>query len=104
MTSSAEPTAGVGPQAGDEVICADGERLGLFEKDEGTHLRVRRPEFPQLVWISKRLIAGQDAGVIRLAVPRDELHDGVIALPPHRQREYATLESLDASARRAPRR
>jgi hypothetical protein len=89
------------PIVGDEVVCADDEPLGVVEADEGTHLRVRRPrEYPPLVWIPKRIIADRRDGVVRLIVNRDELHDGVIALPPARQREYGTLEALSLAIRR----
>jgi hypothetical protein len=89
------------PAVGDLVVCADEEPLGTVEADEGTHLRVRRPyEQPPLVWIPKRIIAGRSDGVVRLIVNRDELHDGVIALPPARQREYGTLEALSLAIRR----
>ncbi len=89
------------PAVGDQVVCADDEPLGVVEADEGTHLRVRRPhEQPPLVWVPKRIIAGRSDGVVRLIVNRDELHDGVIALPPARQREYGTLEALSLAVRR----
>jgi len=89
------------PAVGDLVVCADDEPLGTVEADEGTHLRVRRPhELPPLVWIPKRIIASRTEGVVRLLVNRDELHDGVIALPPARQREYGTLEALSLAVRR----
>jgi hypothetical protein len=87
-------------QAGDFVICADDVPLGVVEADEGTHLRVRRPrEQPPLVWVDKHLIAGM-SGSVRLLVNRDELHDGVICMPPGRQREYATLEAVSLLMRR----
>jgi hypothetical protein len=88
-------------QAGDTVVCADDVPLGVVEADEGTHLRVRRPrEQPPLVWVDKHLIAGTSGGSVRLLVNRDELHDGVICMPPGRQREYATLEAVSLLMRR----
>ena len=85
---------------GDRVVCADGEPLGVVEGDEGTHLRLRRPESPPTVWIPKTLIAGVSEGVVTVLLPRDDLHDGVIALPPSRQREYGTLEAISLLVRR----
>ena len=83
------------PMQGDEVICADGEPLGLVDAVEGTHLRIRRPhERPEVVWVPVRAIGSRTEGTVRLLLDRDQLHDGVIALPPSRQREYSTLESL----------
>ncbi len=85
---------------GDRVICSDGEPLGVVERDEDTHLRVRRPESPPIVWVAKSLIAGVSDGMVTLLLPRDDLHDGVIALPPGRQREYGTLETVSLLVRR----
>lgn len=89
------------PVAGDTVVCADDVVLGVVEADEATHLRVRRAEHPPIVWVPKMLVAGVEPGVVRLLLPRDDLHDGVIALAPARQREYGTLESLSLLVRRA---
>ena len=90
------------PAVGDEVVCADGEPLGVVEADEGTHLRIRRPhERPPIVWVPKRVIGGRSDSTVRLLVHRDELHDGVIALPPARQREYGSLGALSLALRRA---
>lgn len=86
---------------GDQVICADGVPLGRVEGDEGTHLRVRRSAAPPLVWVPKSLIAGVEAGTVRLLLARDDLHDGIIALAPGRQREFGTLEGLSLLVRRA---
>lgn len=88
------------PMAGDCVVCADDVELGVVEGDEGTHLRIRRPERPPIVWVPKTLIAATAANVVRLMLPRDDLHDGVIALSPGRQREYGTLESISLLVRR----
>jgi hypothetical protein len=89
------------PAVGDTVICADNEPLGMVAADEGTHLRVHRSdETPATVWVSKRLIAGVSGGTVRLMVRRDELHDGVISMPPNRQREYGTLEAMTLMLRR----
>lgn len=94
--------AGTGTGAiGDQVICADGVPLGMVEGDEGTHLRVRRAERPPVVWVPKSLVAGAENGAVRLLLSRDDLHDGVIGLPPSRQREYGTLEGLSLLVRRA---
>lgn len=89
------------PVVGDQVICADGVVLGTVEADEGTHLRVRRVAQPPVVWVAKSLIARTDDATVHLLLPRDALHDGVIALPPARQREYGTLEALSLLVRRA---
>ena len=94
-------TAAAVPMPGDEVVCSDGVPLGVVEGDEGTHVRVRRPERPPIVWVPKMLITEVSGGVVRLLLPRDDLHDGVIALSPSRQREYGTLESISLLARRA---
>lgn len=88
------------PEVGDQVVAADGEPLGVVEGDEGTHLRIHRPESPQTVWVPKTLIARTEGGIVELLLPRDDLHDGVIALSPARQREYGTLESLSLLVRR----
>lgn len=83
------------PMQGDAVVCADDEPLGLVDAIEGMHLRIRRPhERPAIVWVPTRAIGSCGDGIIRLLLNRDQLHDGVIALPPARQREYSTLESL----------
>lgn len=83
------------PAIGDQVICADNEPLGVVDATEGTHLRIRRPhERPEVVWVDKRVIGAAGDGVVRLLFKRDQFHDGVIALPPARQREYSTLESM----------
>lgn len=89
------------PAAGNLVVCADDVPLGVVEGDEGTHLRVRRREQPPVVWVPKTLIAAVSDGTVRLLLGRDDLHDGVIGLPPSRQREFGTLEALSLLVRRA---
>ncbi len=89
------------PSVGDRVVCADGEELGLVDGDEGTHLRVRRQGgATPFVWVPKTLIDRTAGGEVHLLLPRDDLHDGVIALSPSRQREYGTLEALAMLVRR----
>jgi hypothetical protein len=88
------------PVLGTPVICSDNVVLGLFEADEGTHYRVRRKTIPPLVWVAKFLVTDVSDGAVRLLLPRDDLHDGVIALSPARQREYGTLEAMSLLARR----
>ena len=94
-------TAAEVPAVGDLVVCADDEPLGVVDGDEGTHLRLRREERPPSVWVPKSVIAHTSGGIVRLLLGREDLHDGVIALPPARQREYGTLESLSLLVRRA---
>ncbi|MFN8556303.1 MAG: DUF2171 domain-containing protein [Dehalococcoidia bacterium] len=86
---------------GDLVLCADGEPLGRVDGDEGTHLRVRRAEHPPLVWTPKSLITDVSDHVVHLLLPRDDLHDGVIALTPSRQREFGTIATLSLLVERA---
>lgn len=89
--------------AGDSVLCADGVSLGVVEADEQSHIRIHRAESPQTIWAPKFAIDRIEDGVIRLALDRDDLHDGIIALPPARQREYGTLEGLSLMVMRARR-
>jgi hypothetical protein len=89
------------PVTGDQVICADGVVLGTVEADEGSHLRLRRAAQPPVIWVAKTLIASAEDGAVHLLLPRDDLHDGIIALPPARQREFGTLEALSLLVRRA---
>jgi hypothetical protein len=89
-------------QPGTVVICADGVPLGTVVADEGGFLRVHRDGVPPTVWVTKEFIEpGGAEGEVHLILNRDDLHDGVIALPPARQREYGTLEALSLLARRA---
>ena len=83
------------------VISADGVPLGVVESVEAGFLRVRRDVSPNIVWVSTRLVSGASGHELHLFLDRDDLHDGVIALPPARQREYSTLESLSFLARRS---
>ena len=94
-------TAAEVPAVGDLVVCADDEPLGVVDGDEGTHLRLRRQARPSPVWVPKNVIAHTSGRTVRLLLGREDLHDGVIGLPPARQREYGTLESLSLLVRRA---
>jgi hypothetical protein len=89
------------PTVGDPVVCADDIVLGTVEADEGTHLRLRRKAQPPVVWVAKSLVGSVEDGAVHLLLPRDDLHDGIIALPPARQREFGTLEALSLLVRRA---
>lgn len=82
------------------VVSADGVPLGTVESVEGGFLRLRRQATPNIVWVSTGLVSHTAGQEVRLFLDRDDLHDGVIALPPARQREYSTLESLSLLARR----
>jgi hypothetical protein len=96
-------TASEAPAIGHLVVGSDGIPLGVVEGDEDTHLRLRRPQEPSTVWVPKNLIARVTSSEVHLLLSRDDLHDGVIALPPARQREYGTLEALSLLMRRARR-
>src|SRR5687768_632329 len=93
MTSSAFAPGAI-------VVSADGVPLGTVESVEGGFLRLRRHSTPPIVWVNAELVAGSSGNEIHLILDRDDLHDGVIALTPARQREYGTLESLSLLARR----
>jgi hypothetical protein len=82
------------------VIAADGVPLGTLVAVEGGFLRLRRAATPPIVWVNADLVAGGSEGELHLILDRDDLHDGVIALSPARQREYGTLEALSLLARR----
>lgn len=94
MTSSAFTPGAV-------VISADGVPLGTVESVEAGFLRLRRAAAPNIIWVAAGLVSHTTGHELHLFLDRDDLHDGVIALPPARQREFSTLESLSFLARRA---